>query len=78
MQVAIKVMQLETDNEADENVIAFKREIAVMLRGLEVCHHVCRYLGVVKIKKKVCIVMQLYKESLKGCIDRNPGESAMM
>lgn len=73
-QVAVKVMQLESDDEGDANVIAFKREVQAMLQGLEACHHVCRYLGLVKIQQKICIVMQLYKENLKACIDNQPGE----
>lgn len=66
-------MTLVTYEASDSMVIAVKQEMNVMLQVV-VCHHVCRYLGVVQLGMKFCIVMELYKESLNTYINHQPGE----
>lgn len=66
-------MHLLSENDRGPQVKALQAEMTVMLQSVT-CHHVCRYLGVVKIQRKFCIVMELYKESLRAYIERQPGE----
>lgn len=54
-------------------VVALRDELTLVLQAAASCPHLCCYLGVTMKGGEFLIVMQLYKESLKDYIIRQPG-----
>lgn len=56
-----------------EEMKMFRRETAVLFLAAMRCHNVCKVYGTAVKDGKVCIIMKLYKESMRGLLGRTEG-----
>jgi serine/threonine protein kinase len=56
-----------------EEMKMFRRETAVLFLAAMRCHNVCKVYGTAVKDGKLCIIMKLYKESMRGLLARTPG-----
>lgn len=56
-----------------EEMKMFRRETAVLFLAAMRCHNVCKVYGTAVKDGKLCIIMKLYKESMRGLLSRTPG-----
>ena len=56
-----------------EEMKMFRRETAVLFLAAMRCHNVCKVYGTAAKEGKLCIVMKLYKESMRGLLLRSEG-----
>ena len=56
-----------------EEMRMFRRETAVLFLAAMRCHNVCKVYGTAVKEGKLCIIMKLYKESMRGLLLRTEG-----
>jgi len=56
-----------------EEMKMFRRECGVLFLAAMRCHNVCKVYGTALKEGKLCIVMKLYKESMRGLLGRSEG-----
>lgn len=73
LQVAVKVINLNA-SASPQLVTQLQQKLQARFQAIAECTHVCRYLGVTTAGGKVCVVMQLYEETLTTYIHKENGK----